>query len=58
MLLLVGVERLVVGSLLATEALVSSLLLRGAAVFGGVAVVVLVIWGVFAFVLPSSPTKR
>ncbi len=54
MLLLVGVERLVVGSLLATEMLISSLLLRGATVLAGLTVVALVIWGVVAFVFPSS----
>ncbi|GAX82102.1 hypothetical protein CEUSTIGMA_g9530.t1 [Chlamydomonas eustigma] len=53
-LVLIAAERLVVGSLLATEAVIASLLTRALLLGGGVAVAVLMIWGVYAFVFDKK----
>lgn len=50
-LVLVAAERLLVGSLLATEALLASLLLRVGLLAGILSILVIVLWGFYAFVI-------
>jgi hypothetical protein len=54
LLVIVAGERLLIGGLLATEAVVGSLLLRSAAFIGALAALGLVLWGIKAFVIDGK----